>query len=368
MESSSVSRRPLVLGFLGADWWGSDARATAAEFRRRGHLVIERHYEDFLPTRWRHPVLKAVRRLLRPVMAADYNKAVRELLGVEALDALVVFKGMLLAPETLAAFRAAGTPCCCIYPDVSFTDHGPDIARCLPLYDKVFTTKAYHLRDAGVRSMAQDLELVPHGFDPEVHRPVDVSAAGFRCYACDVSFVGAHSVKKERLLGALIAALPELDVRIWGPGWQRAGEAVRRRWQGRGAYSDETTAIYCASKINLGLLSEAGGGQREGDATTARTWQIPAAGGFMLHEDTEDVRRAFTADSEIGLFHDAEDLPSAVTRWLADDSGRASAATAAHRRAHGAAYTYAPAVDAIEAWLHQRTGSGPAESCHLLQT
>ena len=38
------------IGFLGADWWGSDARAAGAELRRRGYLLIERHYEDYFPT------------------------------------------------------------------------------------------------------------------------------------------------------------------------------------------------------------------------------------------------------------------------------------------------------------------------------
>ena len=105
--------KTLCIGFLGADWWGSDARAMAAELRRGGHVVLERHYEDFFPTKWRHPILKAVRRLLRRVMAKDYNRAVAELLEVDAMDFLLVFKGMLLAPETLARFKAKGIPCYC---------------------------------------------------------------------------------------------------------------------------------------------------------------------------------------------------------------------------------------------------------------
>jgi 2-polyprenyl-3-methyl-5-hydroxy-6-metoxy-1,4-benzoquinol methylase len=51
--------------------------------------------------------------------------------------------------------------------------------------------------------------------------------------------------------------------------------------------------VYSASKINLGLLSEAGGGTTLGDQVTARTWQIPAAGGFMLLESTEELVRYF---------------------------------------------------------------------------
>jgi len=61
---------------------------------------------------------------------------------------------------------------------------------------------------------------------------------------------------------------------------------VQERWQGRGAYGDELAIVYCCSRINLGLVSESGGGTSQGDETTARTWQIPAAGAFMIHERT----------------------------------------------------------------------------------
>ena len=89
------------IGFLGADWWGSDARATAVALRRRGCLLVERHYEDYFPNRWRSWPLKIVRRLLRPAIESEYNQAVREILSVDALEFLLVFKGMLLHRSTL---------------------------------------------------------------------------------------------------------------------------------------------------------------------------------------------------------------------------------------------------------------------------
>lgn len=336
--------KTLCIGFLGADWWGSDARAMAAELRRGGHLVLERHYEDHFPTKWRHPVLKAVRRLLRRVMAKDYNRAVAELLEVEAMDFLLVFKGMLLAPETLARFKAKGISCYCFYPDVSFHDHGDNIPACLPLYDCVFTSKSYHLNTPG---LAGEWRFAPHGFDPEVHRPIGVAGGALAVYACKVSFVGYWSRKKEGILEGLLAAMPELDLKIWGPGWERAGGLAKQHWQGRGAHGDELAAIYSQSKINLGLLSEAGTGVRQGDATTARTWQIPGAGGFLLHEDTVEIREAFVAGREIALFDGPAQLIEAVRRYLADDELRRAVAEAGHRRALDEPYTYARAVAVI---------------------
>lgn len=99
----------------------------------------------------------------------------------------------------------------------------------------MFTTKSYHLKDAALKRRVRGLQLVSHGFDPEVHRPVAVSDDVRRVYSCDVSFVGYWSAKKERLLRELVERAPAVDLRIWGPSWYMADPVVRRHWQGRGA-------------------------------------------------------------------------------------------------------------------------------------
>jgi glycosyltransferase involved in cell wall biosynthesis len=318
----------------------------AAELRRRGHLLFERHYEDHFPTRWRHPFLKVARRVLRPLMASDYNRAVAELLDVGGMDFLLVFKGMLLSPRTLSRFKARLVPCYCFYPDVSFEDHGANIPACLPLYDCVFTPKSYHLADATLRTMALEWRFAPHGYDPEVHRSVSMSTRDIP-YASDVSFVGQWSPKKENVLAGLRERLPGVDLKIWGTGWGDARPSVRSCWQERGAYGDELAAIYSLSRINLGLLSEAGTGSPTGDATTARTWQIPGAGGFLMHEDTPEARQSFEVGGEVALFVDAADLARQVEWFLANESVRDRVARAGHARAAAEPYTYARAVDAI---------------------
>ena len=346
-DSQSAADRALCIGFLGADWRGSDPCAMAEEFRQRGHLLVERHYEDYLPTKWKGLLLKFLRRLARPWIIGEYNRAVEEILSVAAVDFLVVFKGMLLKPETLAKFRARNIPCYLFYPDVSFKDHGLGIWQCLPIYDCVFTTKSFHFEDEGLKKRVKLMRLVNHGFDPAVHRPIAPSPQLLATYGCDVSFVGVWSPKKERLVHRLIEAMPDVELRLWGPSWDRAVPEVRSKWAGRSAYGDELAAIYSFSKINLGLLSDAGTGTISGDRVTARTWQIPAAGGFSLHEDNAEIRHYFCADKEVALFADEQELVSQVRLFLQDDARRRQISQAGHRRALAAPYTYGPAVEAI---------------------
>ena len=345
------------IGFLGADWWGSDARAMAMEFRRQGCILLERHYEDYFSTRLRGPGSRLVRRLTRPLVVREYNRAVLELLAVEALDFLLVFKGMLLQPSTLKKFAERGLPSYLVYPDVSFHDHGHNISACLPLYDAVFTTKSFHLDDHEVKRKAKDLRLIRHGFDPEVHRPVAFSEDLAEEYGCDVSFVGNWSAKKEQLLAAVVRHFPDIKLRVWGPNWARAQMDIRRRWSGRGAYGDELAAIYSYSRINLGLLSEAGTGNTRGDQLTARSWQIPASGGLLLHEDTAEIRQFFVPGREMAVFSDSDDLVRKIQELLNDEQVCQAMRRAGQERCRSSAYTYAPAVAAVLAYDSGRRGA-----------
>lgn len=358
MQNPDVNEKPsLCIGMLGADWWGSDARAMGAVLRKDGHILIERHYEDFLSTKWRSLPLRMLRRAIRGTIAAEYNRSVAELLQIDALCFLLVFKGMLLSRKTLQRFRDAGTPCYCVYPDVSFQDHGTNIWDCLPLYDCVFTTKSYHLLDDQLQDHVRDLRYVPHGYDPEVHRPIPMNQQLLKNYGCDISFVGVWSPKKERILAALLVAMPELTIRIWGPFWDRACATVQARWQKRSAYGDELAAICSGTRINLGLLSEAGGGTHSGDQTTARTWQIPACGGFLLHEDTHEVRESFRAGEEIAVFGTEAELVEMVRKYLADEALRDQVRQAGFQRCMSSAYTYRNAVDKVLAYHHQHASA-----------
>jgi hypothetical protein len=341
MNESTVSDVPahLIL-YLGADWWGSDARALAVALRIRKQLLVEVLYEDYFPMQGTSFSLRVLRRLGRSLFATGFNRAVKAHAKNRALDFVLVFKGMLLRPATLEPFRRAGIPLYCVYPDVSYKDHGRDIWDCLPLYDAVFTTKTFHLGDEELRSRVKALVEVEHGHDPEVHRPVALSDRIRAAYECDVSFVGCWSPKKEDLIGSLIKQLGQLDIRIYGPGWQHASAAVGAHWQKRGAFGDEYALICAASRINLGLLSEAGGGMRLGDQTTARTWQIPACGGFMLHERTEELARYFEPEKEVGTFSGATELVEKVACYLENDALRRSIAQAGLLRSRRDTYTY----------------------------
>jgi spore maturation protein CgeB len=359
-EPQAMSNRSYTIlapGF--AKWWGSDARALAQAFRKLGHTIIDIDEEDYVPFRWEGKASRILRRLFLPVFAADYNRAVLEKAANASFDFVLAFKGYFLKADTVATLRGFSKPLFNFYPDVSFEDHGPNIPAALRHYDCVFTTKSYHGKSETEKFGIKNLEHVRHGFDPEVHRPMFLSDELLRQYGCDVSFVGCWSREKESQLWYLMKHAPDVSLRVYGVGWEYASSEFRQRLGSNlkpGAFGDELSIIYCASKVNLGLLS-CSSDPNVRDETTARTFQIPATRSLMLHEDTAEVRSYFADGREMLLFKDNEEMVAKVQLVLQSPSLRTELQQNGYERCQGEPYDYSSAARKIIEYFHRSNGS-----------
>ena len=338
----------LAIGF--AKWWGCDPRALAQSFRKLGHVLIEVDAEDFMPWRWNSVPSRAMRRLCAPMLISDYNRAVEIRARASVFDFVLVFKGMYLKESTLAVLRALGKPVYNFYPDVSYWDHGPFIPRALKYYDCVFTTKSFHGKNEIEVFKIKEMIHTRHGFDPEVHRPIKLSRSQKDYYDCDVSFVGCWSPEKEQIISSILVHRNNIKIIIYGIGWQYARRGFKKALGKNlrpSAFGDELAIIYNASKVNLGLLSTAVGKPDISDKTTARTFQIPASGSAMLHQDTSEVRTYFVPEKEIMLFSGESDLLIKLDRMLSDNFFRESIKLAGYQRCINDSYDYSAAAKTI---------------------
>jgi spore maturation protein CgeB len=338
----------LAIGF--AKWWGCDPRALARSFRGLGHNLIEIDAEDYISWRWSGFFARVLRRIFINIFINDYNRSVINQAKASNFDFILVFKGMYLKEETLNTLRLCGKPIYNFYPDVSYTDHGAYIPAALKTYDCVFTTKSYHgskEKEAfGIRNMV----LVRHGFDPEVHRPVRLSQAQIKHYGCDVSFVGCWSPEKENLIRHIINNRSNINIIVYGIGWKYSSSEFKKALGENlrpGAFGDELSIIHNASKVNLGLLSRAAGDPAMSDQTTVRTFQIPASGSFMLHEDTPEVRSYFQTDKEVMLFNGESELLLKLDKILSDEPLRETIRNNGYQRCMMERYDYSNAAEAI---------------------
>lgn len=345
--------KPRRILCIGENWLGSDARAAFMAFRRLGHSVHVIDEWHYVPLAWRSVPARAIRKAFRPLFVRELQADAERVMDRFRPDLLFVFKGAWVHPDVLRAAAARGIATANYYPDVSFMAHGSNIPAALPLYDHVFTTKTYGIEDMRRTLGVERSSFLAPGFDPEVHRPLELSPEDAAHYGCDATFIGTWSPKKEALLAALRAGAPEARLKIWGCQWEAARE---RRPEfapcimGDEVIGDEYARAIQGAKINLGILSEVRAGASSGDLITARTFQIPACGAFMLHERNPEAERYFTEGVDAGFF-DAGDLPERVKAWLANDAARARAAAAGLARSARDGYSIDAKMTTVLNWL-----------------
>jgi spore maturation protein CgeB len=288
---------------------------------------------DYVPSKWRGTGMRALARLIRPVAVREFNAELVRQAERWRPELLLVFKGTFVQGRTISRLRDMGVRTYCFFPDVSFRAHGPWIPEALQEYDWVFTTKTFGLDDMREQLGITRASLLRHGFDPDVHRPLPVMADDARLFACDICFVGTWSEKKEGVIAALKAARPNLRIRVWGESWDRAraAELTDDVIGGHEVVGDQYARAIGASKINLAILSERRTGASEGDRITSRTFHIPAAGGFMLHERTDELLELFREGIDCACFEGAEELARVTDEYLADDRRRELVAERGHR-------------------------------------
>lgn len=331
---------PLRILALSRSWLGANDNSFVSAFRRLGHSTRVVSDEIFFPVGWTSARLKALRRVLTKPIIREFQAAFRREAADFSPDLVFVFKGAFIDGRTLRAAKAAGAVAVNFYPDIGLSDAGPYVLDALPFYDWIFNTKSFRVDEMRAKLGMAHVSFMPHAFDPEVHRPVDLDAFAKENYRCDASFIGTWTPKKEKMLLDVCSALPNVRLKIWGRYWERAGPGISRFVTGREVTGLEYAKAIRASRISIAILVERMPGFPQGDLTTARTFEIPASGGFMLHERTDEARGFFEEGRECAMFAGSAELVEKLRYYLAHDEERKAIAEAGFRRAIASGYSY----------------------------
>ncbi len=318
---------------VGPMWRGSNAGGLFRAMNRQGCYidVVDEFYYISLKTQTKKN--KILERFIRPLQIDEFNKAIKAKIEVFKPDVLFIYKGAFVQPQTIDFGVQHNAVPVLFFPDVSLTNHGTNIPACLPKYERIFTTKTFGITDLETMFNVKTARFIPHGYDPDIHRKLNVTEEDRSIYGCEVSFIGAWSLKKEQWLSYLKAQLPNVHLRIWGGMWHRSNSAnLKDSIMGRIIEGDlYSLAIQC-STVNLGILSEVVQGASSGDKITSRTFHIPGANGFMLHERNEESVQYFVEDVECGFFDGEKELVEKVSFYLAHPEKREAIKNAGHER------------------------------------
>ena len=200
-----------------------------------------------------------------------------------------------------------------------------------PLYDSFF-----HIQPGEFERMLTQIGCPNHayiqtGCDPEVHKPVELTAEEIAEFGCDISFAGAGYYNRIQTF----KGLTDYNFKIWGVDWH-ANELIPLLCRREERFTPETFAkVVAGSKININLHSSAlhEGVDPKCDAVNPRVFEIAACGGFQLCDPCIGLDTLYDFDSEVPVYRNLSELRKQIDYFLAHPDERAQWAERARARA-----------------------------------
>lgn len=241
----------------------------------------------------------------------------------------------------------------------------PNFFALVPLFSGIITTKSYNVAEYLAHG-AQRALFVDNAYAPHVHYPVDLTAADWQAYGCDVAFTGTFTPDRADFLAQVVRALPDVHFRIWGGSWEQMNrpryrlqaqrralwQHLKRAVQGQRVLGEDMSRVLQCSKINLGLLNK-----QNRDVQTTRTVEIPASGGFLLAERTDEHQRLFVEGEEFDCFDTLAELVEKIRYYLAHEQQRQQVAAAGYHKVTQGGFRYQDRAQQIVNLYHEITAT-----------
>ena len=211
--------------------------------------------------------------------------------------------------------------------------------RGLKKYDVVFTTKSYNADSDELPLLgAQKVVVVDKAFDRDQHRPQLLSDEEIEKYSSEVGFIGSFETPRAGDIEYL--AQNGVPIRVWGNGWDKfSSDQKNLTIERRALVNTSQDALYskgiCATKINLAFLRKA-----NRDLHTARSIEIPACGGFLLAEYSDEHARLFKEGEEAVYFRDRDELLQKIRYYLLHEDERQRIAARGLERCRSDRYSH----------------------------
>lgn len=258
-------------------------------------------------------------------------------------DLIVVMKGVSLFPSSLRTIRQMTPGSILIninYDDYLSASPGNKFShldQMIPCYDYFFPSKKINVEEL-LELGARNVQYLPLGYDPSIHYPVSISTEEARIYRAEVSFIGTHTWARAWLL----STITDYNLSIWGDLWTMkhldpglALAATNRLVLGR-----EFSKVVGSSRISLNFFRE---GNR--DTHNLKTFEIPACGGFVISQRSDELGDFFEEGKEVVTFKGAEELKDKIDYYLQHDEEREKIARGGYRRLQRGKHTIRDRVE-----------------------
>ena len=273
------------------------------------------------------------------------NKKILESVSDFGPDLVLIFKGFYVRPDTILKIKKDHN--CLIFCfngdspfNPSWGSSNKNISSSIPIYDHYFTF-GHQLLEPIKKAGGRGVEVLAFGFDPAVHRPLELLAEERKVYANDLTFIGSWDREREYWLKNLI----DFDLGIWGSGYWRSrckDRQLRKKWKGKETFSHDQTVVLNAAKISLNILRI-----QNKNSHNMRTFEVPACGTFVLSESSPEIEEFFKKDEEIVFFSTPQELKDKALYYLKHQKERERIAGAGYKRCISSGYSYADRAKVI---------------------
>ncbi|KAF0245197.1 MAG: hypothetical protein FD180_1850 [Planctomycetota bacterium] len=314
LKSSGETLRILLVGYTRP--WSLEDAYRRALLRRSGVSLEVFSIDGGVPDTPSPGLLRrAFRRLAAPAEVRAVRRRLLDAISTshQPMDVILIFKGTPFSrtfleecarvcpravwvnvnPDDPTNLAARGSTSRDVFESLSFFD----------LYVTYSRSLAPRLRDLGCRRV----ERIPFGFDADVHRPPSIAPPAS---PQGVSFIGTWDPERESIL----AGIADFDVRVFGPHWNRASAASKKRLNiaGDALFGESYSREIHGSLVSLNLLRP-----QSRDSQNMRTFEIPAVGGLMLTEPTPELSEFLTPDEAFLTFSTPGELRAQIARVAA---------------------------------------------------
>ncbi|SHG17240.1 Glycosyl transferases group 1 [Arenibacter palladensis] len=326
---------------LSVGWFG---QVSSTSWHR--HLALKKS-ADFVDKVEAAPKAMSIRNRLAyhlfqlgiPIRLQDQTKAnqkIKEHISKNNWDLVWIDKGVTINKSTLKYIKQKS-------PSTTIVSYSPDnmalrhnqsqnYLESVPYYDYVFTNKSYII-NAMKELGAKNIQFIHNMYEDSFHYPRKLSSADIERLGGDVGFVGAW--EKERSDSILFLAKNGIKVKVFGNGkWKEFNDLYPNLTILPAVFSEDYSKALGAFKISLCFLRK-----MNFDQQTTRTMEIPACGGFMLAERTQEHLDLFEEGKEAAYFSSNEELLEQCRYYLNNEQERTQIATAGLKRCESSGYS-----------------------------
>lgn len=325
--------RPLKIVFVGDGWLGSNARSLSEGFRLAGaEVVLIDTASVNRPSRfsvsWSAAKLAGGRRARW--VTREVEKRVQAAVEDFRPDLLFCFKtihldqNFLLSLPVMWKFHYSADDVSNAYNTTpSYLEHEHR-------WDAIITTKRHNLVELEERGVSNPW-FVLSAFDPAWHHLVSRRVAS----QFSVGFIGNYRRDRGEFLVDVASRFGK-ETLISGPGWSRLRELRQTSAVIEPArYGEDFSISVSATRSQLVLLNS-----DNRDTHTCRSFEVPAAGGLVIGQRTEEHKQLLDDGTEALLFDSEDEALDLIDRVRREPDWAAVVANNGYRKITEGHHTY----------------------------